>query len=264
MTATFIPPALPKAAMPPVAVEVAPNVLVLAPDATKGAGLAGYLADQGLNVVQADDVGDLRSSAGMGHDANPDVVLVVTARPERRLTEFVRAERAAGSSAAYILMSDVDDVLERVLALEMGFDDLIAETCAPREVLARIHRLVRGKRAAEHAGSMRFSSPDARSSGEWVLNERTRTLTAPTGVSCSLTAQNIDLLNMLLDRADQGLDPYIEATEGSTSLLRTAISRLRARVAGAGTAWADFPIRSVRGVGYVLAEDIRRVGRAHQ
>ena len=67
-------------------------------------------------------------------DANiPGDDVIVTLRRLTRKTPL----------SAAIVRSDFSDELDRIIALEVGADDCINKSCHPREVLARVHAVLR-------------------------------------------------------------------------------------------------------------------------
>lgn len=153
-------------------------------------------------------------------------------------------------AAPIILLSDEAEVTDRVIALEVGADDLIGKPFDDRELLARTRALLRRSRP-----SGRPSSPDAQSGGEATLNVHTRVLVGPSGARTALPWSQFALLRIFADCP--GRLVTVEAAlaalslpASSSGLVRTNIARLRRKLAEAG--FDPDRIVSVRAQGYML------------
>lgn len=241
----------------PVDANTEPSVAILAPDPSVRSRLAAFFSARGLFVSEAASIDELVNVDGTD---DADAVVVVSKQPDRRLRDRVQSLRAKGSNIAFILLSDVDDVFERVLAIEMGFDDIVSETCAPREILARIHRIVslRSSTPSSLAGEPEATLPRDEA---WLFNERQRTLTAPTGTVISLSRQNACVLNELIDLNEHS-NGLGEATPRASVLNRSSMSRLRKRFKAGGIDVS--PLLTVRGGSYVFCAKVKRVGLHHK
>jgi DNA-binding response OmpR family regulator len=75
----------------------------------------------------------------------PDVVLVDIELPDIDGLELCRRLKSQSDTAriGVIIVSARSDVIDRVVGLELGADDYIVKPFEPREVIARIHSLLR-------------------------------------------------------------------------------------------------------------------------
>jgi DNA-binding response OmpR family regulator len=206
--------------------------------------LGGYLTPQGVTMVHAGggQAGLAQLQAG-GFDA---VVLDVMMPGMDGLT-VLRKLREAGVRIPVLMLTARGDEADRVVGLELGADDYIAKPFSPRELLARLRAVLR--RAQPDATSEKLSAAgitvDTGSREAWV-----------DGQPVELTGLEIDLLTALLRRAGRVVPrgALMElAGRGDVTVGERAvdvhISRLRKKL-------GDDPptrIRTVRGVGYVLA-----------
>lgn len=101
---------------------------------------AAYLADQGLDVSEAD--GGRALDAILAAKPTDLVVLDVT-MPEEDGFSIARRLRAAGRPIGIIMLTARRDVIDRVVGLELGADDYIMKPFEPRELLARIRSVLR-------------------------------------------------------------------------------------------------------------------------
>ena len=229
-------------------------VLVVDERVAERRSLAAYLATQGFVVQEAEREQD--AEAMLGREPF-EVVVVALDRSVLTVADFLR--RTAGRrQPALIVLAGAPDSMERVLALQLGADDLLARDTSFTELLARIRAVVR--RMSRHDSSIVNAA--SISGTPWVLNEARRTLTSPSGVSTALSRGDCDVLGVFLDHEHGmvteaaivrifGHRPACAATN-----MRTLVSRLKRRIGGPHDA---FPITCVRGVGYRLDAPVRRV-----
>ncbi len=158
------------------------------------------------------------------------------------------------SEVGIIMVTAREDLVEKVLSLEMGADDYITKPFHLREVTARVKSLLRRRN-----GDGPTTQPGERLvfSG-WVLNSSQRQLVSPDGMPCPLTTGEYELLELLVQNPQRVLsrDQILEHLRGphwiaNDRVVDNQIGRLRRRMEEVGG--GDTPIQSVRGVGYVLA-----------
>jgi len=154
------------------------------------------------------------------------------------------------SAVPVIMLTARGSQRDRVAGLNTGADDYLAKPFGPEELVARIGAVLRRSR---HTLA---SKPEAVEAGRLRLKASTRTAwvgDAPIEITTTefdvldLLARNMgrvvtrdEVCGMLYQRAANPLDRSIEVH----------ISRLRKKIAGAGIV-----IRSIRGVGYLLAPE---------
>jgi two-component system phosphate regulon response regulator OmpR len=111
-------------------------------DADRGArdGLRSYLEAHGLTVTTMDSAGELLRRM---HRARPDLVVLEMALPGMSGLQACQKLRAEGDRVPVIFLSGRDEEVDRVLGLEMGGDDVVGKPFSPRELLARVHAVLR-------------------------------------------------------------------------------------------------------------------------
>jgi DNA-binding response OmpR family regulator len=206
--------------------------------------LDGYLKPQGIALVHA---GGGQAGLGALQSGGFDAVLLDVMMPGMDGLAVLRKLRDAGHRIPVIMLTARGDEADRVVGLELGADDYVAKPFSPRELLARIRAVLR--RAQPDTVAEKLSSAgitvDTGAREAWV-----------DGKPVELTGLEIDLLIALLRRAGRVVPrtALLElAGRGDVSVGERAvdvhISRLRKKL-------GDDPptrIRTVRGVGYVLA-----------
>jgi two-component system OmpR family response regulator len=76
-----------------------------------------------------------------------DVVMLDLMLPDENGLDLCRWVRGK-SDAAVVMLTALGDPISRVLGLELGADDYMAKPFEPRELVARIHAVLRRSRAA--------------------------------------------------------------------------------------------------------------------
>ena len=99
-----------------------------------------YLVRDGHEVVTA---ADGEAALAQARDAAPDLVVLDVMLPRRSGFEVLRELRAAGSTAAVIMLTARDEVIDRVAGLEIGADDYVTKPFEPRELVARVGAVLR-------------------------------------------------------------------------------------------------------------------------
>jgi two-component system OmpR family response regulator len=220
------------------------RLLLIDDDARLAELLDGYFGPQGVALVHAagGQAGLAQLAAG-GFDA----VLLDVMMPGLDGLSVLRKVRDAGHRVPVIMLTARGDEADRVVGLELGADDYVAKPFSPRELLARLRAVLRRADPAAVADKLSASgiTVDATGREAWV-----------DGKPVELTGLEIDLLLVLVRRAGRVVPRSALmdlAGRGDVSVNERAvdvhISRLRKKLGDD----AAQRIRTVRGVGYVLA-----------
>jgi two-component system, OmpR family, response regulator len=220
------------------------RVLLIDDDARLAQLLDDNLKPQGVVLVHAGG-----GQAGLGALAAGgfDAVLLDVMMPGLDGLSVLRTLRDAGHRVPVIMLTARGDEADRVVGLELGADDYVAKPFSPRELLARLRAVLRRTQPDTLAEKLSAAgiTVDTGSREAWV-----------DGKPIELTGLEIDLLVALLRRAGRvvprgallELAGRSDVTVGERAV-DVHISRLRKKL-------GDDPptrIRTVRGVGYVLA-----------
>jgi DNA-binding response OmpR family regulator len=176
------------------------------------------------------------------------------------------------SEVPIVMITGRDDVVDRVVGLELGADDYITKPFHVREVLARVRSVLRragtdNREAPAKVGDDRdvetATSPAFTFDGLIFVPERFE-LFGRDGDHCELTSGDIKLLNVFLQNAKRVLsrDRLMDLTGGVewSPLDRTIdnqVARLRKKIERNPT--DPKIIKTVRGVGYSFACEITLV-----
>lgn len=203
------------------------------------------LAERGVTLLSALD--GPRGLAALAAQA-VDVVLLDVMMPGMDGLEVCRRVRER-SAVPIIMLTARGDETDRVVGLELGADDYVPKPFSPRELLARMRAVVR---RGQHALGEHLRA------GELVVEAAARSVHYH-GAAVELTGLEFDLLLALLRRAGRVVDreALLEAAgRGDVHVqartVDTHIANVRKKLAAAAPGAVD-PIRTVRGLGYVLA-----------
>lgn len=205
-----------------------------------------YLENYGLAVTWVQDGEEaIRQCA----QSLPDVVVLDLMLPKKDGFEVCRTLRERSHVPIIVVTARVE-VADRVLGLELGADDYLTKPFSARELLARIHALVR--RASGRAGPA-----ETLRVGRLALDVASCHATLD-GNALALTSYEFSLLRVLaenvgrvlsreqlLDKAKGGAD---EAFDRSIDV---RISRLRQKL-GDDSRQSKI-LKTIRGAGYMLA-----------
>lgn len=239
------------------------SVLVVEDDLKVRALLRNVLEDDGFAVVEAGTAAET-----MGHVAQRDLSLVTLdihlgADSGLDLARDIRKV----STVPIIMVTGKDDLIDRVVGLEIGADDYITKPFHVREVLARIRAVLRRQKLA--AGDAQKDTgpvsvaPDSAAyhfDGITAVPDRMQ-LVDRNGADCALTGGDFNLLKVFLERPKRVLsrDQLMDLTGGIewTPLDRTIdnqVARLRKKIERNPS--EPRIIKTVRGVGYTLACEV--------
>ena len=119
------------------------HVHVVDADRASRDGLVRYFESQGLTATPMESAGELLRRL---HRNRPDIVVMdggLAAPGGPSGLQACRQLRDEGDRVPLILLSARNDEVDRVLALEMGADDVLGKPCPTRELLARIQAVLR-------------------------------------------------------------------------------------------------------------------------
>ena len=175
------------------------KILVVDDDVRLRDLLTRYLGEQGFQVVALPDARDLDRKL----QRDPPRLLVLDLMlPGEDGLAVCRRLRAAGESVPIIMLTAKGEDVDRIVGLEMGADDYLAKPFNPRELVARIHAVLRrhGDRAVPGApaeeGTVAF--------GRHALDLAARTLSFE-GRNVALTSGEFSLLRVFAQHPRQPL-----------------------------------------------------------
>jgi DNA-binding response OmpR family regulator len=127
-----------------------PKILVVDDDVRLRDLLTRYLAEQGFQVAALADATQIDKK--LQRDP-PHLVVLDLMLPGEDGLAVCRRLRGAGETVPIIMLTAKGEDVDRIVGLEMGADDYLPKPFNPRELVARIHAVLRrhGERAAPGA-----------------------------------------------------------------------------------------------------------------
>ena len=217
--------------------------------------LKRYLTEQGFAV---DTVADAGAMDRQRSRVRYDLLVLDLMLPGEDGLAICRRLRAAGNPVAVIMLTAKGDDVDRILGLEMGADDYLAKPFNPRELVARIHAVLRRQAPAQAPGA---PTQDAKvvEFGPFALNLGNRSL-ARDGEPVALTTGEFALLKALAlhPREPMSRDKLMELARGREHesydrSIDVQVSRLR-KLLGEDPQSPRY-IQTVWGFGYVFIPD---------
>ena len=229
-------------------VESASRVLVVDDDLSLRRALSRTLELEGYDVELAED--GLRAVEFFDDEnAAPDVVLLDVLMPNLDGLAACRLIRAK-SRVPILMLTARSAVDDRVEGLEAGADDYLAKPFAVVELIARVRALLR--RTSPDEDVLRYA--------ELELDRQARRASRA-GLRLDLTKIEFSLLELLmshphkvLSRSDIFWDVWGYDLAYASNSLEVYVGYLRRKTEAHG---GTRLIHTVRGVGYVLREDVR-------
>jgi DNA-binding response OmpR family regulator len=175
-----------------------PKILVVDDDVRLRDLLTRYLAEQGFEVRAIPDARDLDKR--LQRDP-PHLVVLDLMLPGEDGLSVCRRLRGAGETVPIIMLTAKGEDVDRIVGLEMGADDYLPKPFNPRELVARIHAVLRRhERVAPGApteeGRVAF--------GPFTLDLAARTLSRD-GDSVTLTTGEYSLVKVFVQHPRQPL-----------------------------------------------------------
>jgi DNA-binding response OmpR family regulator len=128
------------------------HVVVVEPDVEIRRGIREALEQDGFRVTP---VGDGESLLAMVSGHHPDLVILALMLPGIQGLDVVRRLQDHGRVPS-IVVSWKDAEADRVVSLELGADDYITKPFSPRELIARVHAVLRRTEHLEPCETLAF------------------------------------------------------------------------------------------------------------
>jgi two-component system OmpR family response regulator len=190
------------------------------------------LTREGFRVSIAPDGKTMRKVLG---DSAIDLILLDLMLPGEGGLELCRDIRKT-SNVPIIMVTAKGEEVDRVIGLELGADDYLPKPFGTRELIARIHAVLRRTQGdAPDAASQ--PKPKLYSFDRWSLNTEARELIRDDGLSVSLSTGEFNLLVVLIERPQRVLTREVlldlargRAASGFDRSIDTQVSRLRKKL----------------------------------
>ena len=233
-----------------------PNKILVVDDDTRIRDLLRrYLTQEGFEVMLAEDG---KSVTRVMMRDTPDLIVLDLMMPGEDGLSICRRLRAANDLTPIIMLTAKGEDIDRIVGLEVGADDYLGKPFNPRELLARIHAVLRRRPVPEVPGAPSTENEVIRFGiftfdlGARTLHKSGEPLALTTGEFAMLKAlvrhPRIPLSREKLAQLSRGRE--FEAFDRS---LDVQVSRLRKLIEVDPT--SPRHIQTVWGVGYVFVPD---------
>ncbi len=231
------------------------RIVVVDDDARIRDLLRRYLTQEGFDVLLAEDSRALNKQLTR---ETVDLIVLDLMLPGEDGLSICRRLRAANDATPIIMLTAKVEDVDRIVGLEVGADDYLAKPFNPRELLARIHAVLRRRPAAEVPGAP-SSEHEVVSFGPFSFDMGLRTL-HKNGEELPLTTGEFAMLKTLVRHPRQPLsrEKLAQLARGREfepfdRSLDVQVSRLR-KLIEVDPAVPRY-IQTVWGVGYVFVPD---------
>lgn len=204
------------------------------------------LKHEGYEIIAAFDG---RTGLDLASNENPDLVILDLMLPVMSGIEVCRRIRQSKNKVPIIMLTAKDDVMDKVMGLDMGADDYMTKPFAIEELLARIRVAIKRK-SDENDGEAKILVY-----GKLTINDQKRQVTYGEDI-IELTKKEYDLLKYLLENKNIALDreKILEKVwgydyYGDTNVIDVYVRYLRSKI---DQKYDVDMIKTVRGVGYII------------
>ena len=229
------------------------RVLVVDDEAPLAQVVAGYLTREAFDVTV---VGDGIAAVEAARTVDPDVLVLDLGLPGIDGLEVCRQVRTFSDCYILMLTARTDEV-DKLVGLSVGADDYMTKPFSPRELVARVHVLLRRPRAGTQAATTAAEAP-ARVFGSLRIDVAAREVDVEDR-PVSLTRTEFDVLAALSEhpkrvfsRSALIAEVWGEDWFGDEHLVDVHIGHLRRKLGDDAT--NPRFVRTVRGVGYRLGD----------
>jgi two-component system response regulator RegX3 len=231
--------------------EQAPVILIIDDDHLTRDSLAATLSIEGFDVITA-STGD--EGVALVSTGSPSLVILDTQIGDSEGFTVFRRITSAAPWLPVIMITDEDDELDAVLALEAGAADHITKPPRPRELTARIRAVLR-RVGRQPQTTMAAAAPTGAYTFGPVAVDVSRREASMHGRVLELSRKEFDLLTLLVSEGGhvvtrkQCMDRiWRDRKKGDSRTLDTHVKRLRKKIEL--TPAEPVHLITVRGVGY--------------
>lgn len=240
--------------MPP-SIDRPDKIIVVDDDARIRDLLKRYLTQEGFDVLLAEDG---KSLTRVMLRETPDLIVLDLMMPGEDGLSICRRLRSGNDQTPIIMLTAKGEDIDRIVGLEVGADDYLGKPFNPRELLARIHAVLRRRPVMEAPGAPSSDNEVARF-GPFTFDMGARTL-RKSGEEMALTTGEFAMLKALVRHPKTPLsrerlaqlsrgrefEPFDRSLDVQVSRLRKLIEADPANPRLIQTVW---------GIGYVFVPD---------
>lgn len=234
---------------------VCPTILVVDDERAIADTVVYALRTEGFSPEWCGTISAARDRLGKG---TPALMVLDVGLPDGNGFDFCRELRRQHPQLPVIFLTARNELIDRVVGLEIGGDDYLTKPFSPRELTARVKAVLR--RPPIIAAPACAATAHADASTTWAVDEG-RCRISYRGAVLDLTATEFRLLRALVAQPGRVFtrDQLMEAawSDPGASVDRTVdahVKTLRAKLRAGGA--TEDPIQTHRGLGYSLREDL--------
>lgn len=215
--------------------------------------VSDYLSGRGYKIEEAENPQAMRVKL---EEALPDLIILDINMPGEDGLTALRTLRT-DLDTPVIMLTAADEIVDRVVGLEMGADDYLGKPVDLRELEARIKVALRRRSNNDGASEKKPETANSVTIGSCTLDLDAAKLFDADGAEIYITSMEFNLLRVftenrgrvlnrdqLLNQAhDKDWDPYDRSIDLRISRLRRKIEKNPSK---------PEVIRTVRGIGYVF------------
>src|SRR5699024_9916939 len=209
--------------------------------------VSAYLKKEGFEITAMESA---EKAWELWETQPPDLWILDIMLPGMDGYEFCKKIRQE-SDVPIIIISAKDDEVDKILGLELGGDDYLTKPFSPRELIARVKRVLKRSRPLAQDD---HSPQDKIKPGELLIHESDRRIFRH-GEEEDITTKEFDMLlllaknvNRAFSREELLIKIWGEDYFGSDRAVDDLVKRLRKKL-------TDIPLETVWGYGYRLRNE---------
>lgn len=220
------------------------DVVVASPSDDRRSAIARLVGAGGRKILEAPS---LAAASALAEAAAPALVILQGFPVDSETLAYCRGAELTG--ARTIVICEHAELIDRIILLELGADDLLFEPVGDRLLLARIKAVLRrsGPDASQAQRPQAFE-------GGWKIDHVSREAIGPAGDRLALTRSEIALFHLFIANPNVRVDDGLATDRLGTApgpAFRNAVSRLRRKLRSING--GIDPIRTVQGFGYTYS-----------
>ena len=225
-----------------------PHVLVIDDDARIRELVVRYLTEHDFVVLSAESAAEARQAL---EHFEVDALVCDVMMPGETGFEFLKGLREQGNEIPTIMLTALGEIDDRIEGLEVGADDYLPKPFEPKELVLRLHAVLKRGMAAKAKLYQRFRI------GPWEFDGENSVLLADEGENIKLTAMEVSLMKALAEKSGEPVsrDDLAEAcgVDAGERTIDVQVTRLRRKIEK--DTKAPRYLQTVRGKGYLLRVD---------
>lgn len=225
-----------------------PHILVIDDDARIRDLVVRYLIDHDFVVLSAQDAGEARQVL---EHFEIDALVCDVMMPGETGFELLKDLRSGGNDIPAIMLTALGEIDDRIEGLEAGADDYLPKPFEPKELVLRLHAILKRGMAAKVKLYQRFRF------GPWEFDGEQSVLLGDDGGEVKLTSMEVNLIRALATKGGEPVtrDELAEAcdVDAGERTIDVQVTRLRRKIEE--DTKAPRYLQTVRGKGYLLRTD---------